>query len=112
MFVFGCGSPGASAEPKPTTAVPVTGDISCEGVAAHSRSLMLAVGGDEKLRVRAEQIAKIVVRRCNADGWSMELRGCLASAKTPDDTEGCEDFATEAQEDALEKETELLEGDD
>lgn len=113
-MVCGCSRGGETAKPKtePVPVARVTGDATCEQVAEHSHALMMTAGSDEKLRVRADQIAKIVIRRCNADGWSVELRNCLGSAKTPDATERCEDLATEEQEEALEKETELLEGDD
>jgi hypothetical protein len=81
---------------------------SCEEVAAHSREILRA-GTDENLSRRADQIANVIITRCTAAAWSIELRRCLAGAKTVDDTDGCESLATEAQQEALERDVELME---
>ncbi len=73
---------------------------------------IVSTAPDESLAKRADQIARVVIERCGADRWSMELRRCLTGAKTLDDSDGCERLATPEQQDALEHEIEMMENAD
>lgn len=83
----------------------------CEEVGDNVRRIV-ATSPSESLAKRSDQIARVVIDRCGADGWSMELRRCLTGAKTLDDSDGCEKLATPAQNDALEREIEMMENAD
>jgi hypothetical protein len=99
-------------EPDPTVEVPRRDKgASCGAVGENVRRIV-GTSPDDSLAKRADQIARVVVDRCAIDTWSMELRRCLAGAKTLDDSDGCEKLATPAQQDALEHEIEMMENAD
>lgn len=94
-------------EPPPTREKGAT----CGEVAENVRRIV-AESPKERLAKRADQIARVVVERCGADTWGMELRRCLAGAKNLDDSDGCEKLATPEQNDAFENEIEMMENAD
>jgi hypothetical protein len=98
-------TPGPSADDKPlATAQP---GAPCAEVASHVRDVM-AASNEGPVARRAEQYRELIERRCNTDGWSMELKRCLVGAPTLDDTNGCEQLATPDQQKALEHDVELM----
>lgn len=114
VLLVGCWRGGDTTTPEPIendeTAQAAARDkgASCGEVAANAR-LLIEHGTDERLKTRAAQIEMVVARRCGEDGWSMELRRCIAGAKTLDDTDGCEKLATKEQSDKLEHDIEMEE---
>jgi hypothetical protein len=63
---------------------------------------------DKELAARADPLGELVERRCDADAWSMELRRCVASAKTVDEASACDKLSTQAQRDAFAQDFELM----
>jgi len=115
MIVCGCWRGGETSttppNEEPTVRASRPQGAPCEEVADHVREV-LGASEDEPLRLRADQLRGVIVRRCAADNWSMELRRCLAGAANIDDTDGCEKLATQEQQDALEHDVELTENAD
>ena len=63
---------------------------------------------DKQLAARADGFAAVVLRRCNADAWSIELRRCVVSAKTVDDASACDKLSTKDQRDAFAEDLEVM----
>lgn len=63
---------------------------------------------DKELAARATPLGELVERRCDADAWSMELRRCVAGAKTVDDASACDKLSTVAQRDAFARDLEAM----
>jgi histone H3/H4 len=113
---WGCWRDGATPvlEPAPTSApaismAPVR--TACRELGDHVAALA-QTAPDEALAAHADQLARIIERRCATDGWSSELKDCLTSAEAIDVAERCEQFATEEQRHALDEDIERLGGED
>lgn len=68
--------------------------------------LVLAACGSSSSCPKAEQLgnaeeAKIIVKRCRADGWSKEVTDCLKAAKTEEESEPCLDKLGKEQQKML-----------
>ena len=50
----------------------------------------------------------VVMRRCEADAWSMELRRCVAGSKTVEEATACDKLSTKRQRDAFAKDLEVM----
>ena len=99
------GNANEPAEPAPEAAE-VKG-ASCEQSAQNAHDV-IAKAEDEQLAARAAPLQAIVLRRCQTDGWSMELRRCVAGATTVDDATTCDKLATKPQRDAFAHDVELM----
>jgi len=115
VLVAGCWRGGSDTTPDPLSndesgsGAPVRErGASCDEVSANVRVLIDGSTQDD-LKPRAAQIAMVVERRCREDGWSMELRRCIAGAKQLNDTDGCEKLATEEQSKKLDDDIKLEE---
>jgi hypothetical protein len=73
---------------------------SCAEVARNVHDIV-AHAQDKELAKRATGLAELVERRCEADGWSMELRRCVAGAKTVEEASACDKLSTKEQRDAF-----------
>lgn len=104
-----CGCWRGSAEPAAVEPSPRARrkGATCTEVGANVER-MLARGGDADLAARATPMRGAVERRCAEDGWSVELRRCIAGARTAEDANGCETLATDAQREAFEHELEVM----
>jgi hypothetical protein len=91
-------------EPAPTA--PQKG-ASCQQTADNAHAV-IAKAEDEQLAARAPALRTIVVRRCELDGWSMELRRCVAGATSVADANTCDKLATAEQKRAFEHDVEVM----
>jgi hypothetical protein len=105
---------GSSEPAAPVSAVPAApieaqpGGAPCDVVAATTHRIVSG-SSDEVMARRARSIAAVVMRRCSEDGWSVELRRCMADARQLEDADRCEPLATEAQRQALDEAIESIE---
>jgi hypothetical protein len=79
----------------------------CDEVGANVE-IILERAADKQLAARAKPLREVVERRCDADAWSMELRRCVAGAKTVDDASACDKLSTKAQRDAFAEDLEVM----
>jgi hypothetical protein len=107
VVIAACWRGSEPATEEPALVQPRQRGATCEQVAANTRTV-LAAGKDAELAARADGFGGIVLRRCTADEWSIELRRCVAGAKTVDDTDACRELATEPQRDAFERDLEVF----
>jgi hypothetical protein len=70
-------------------------------IARTTSSSPLDRANDKQLAARAKVLAELVDRRCTADAWSIELRRCVAGAKTVDEATTCDKLATPEQRSAF-----------
>jgi hypothetical protein len=78
---------------------------SCAEVARNAHAVVERAE-DKQLAARATTLAELVERRCAADAWSMELRRCVAGAKTVDEAAACDKLSTKDQRKAFEQDLE------
>ena len=81
---------------------------SCDQASANAR-VVLAAAEDKELAERARPFGEILLRRCDFDAWSMELRRCVTGAGNVSDLSGCERLATDNQRKKLEHDLEVFE---
>jgi hypothetical protein len=93
-------APALAGPSAPIAAQP--GGAPCDVVAANAHRI-ISGSGDEEMAGRARSIGAVVMRRCSEDGWSVELRRCMADARQLEDADRCESLATEAQRQALDE---------
>ena len=98
VLLFAACSHGA---PKPTTPVAASG-ATCDQVGAHVIQLMPAAHTDDNADL-AKQLAGVLQDRCTKDGWSPEARQCIFDAKELKAADGCKQFLTQAQVEAVDK---------
>ncbi|HEY5927889.1 MAG TPA: hypothetical protein VIV11_39655 [Kofleriaceae bacterium] len=80
----------------------------CEEVGLNVREVVRKAE-DKELAARATALRTLVQRRCEADGWAIELRRCVAGAKSVDDGRTCRDkLATQQQRDAFAHDVEVM----
>ena len=79
----------------------------CEEVGLNALEVLLHAQ-DPEIQKRAMDLRAVVERRCTSDGYSMELRRCLAGAKTIDEGRWCDRLATRQQIDAIAHEVEVM----
>jgi len=107
-LVLVCGCWRGSGEPEAEEpAPPRVKGATCEEVAGNVHDVVERAE-DKELATRAVLLGSIATQRCQADGWSMELRRCVAGAKHVDDARTCDKLATEAQRKAFAHDVEVM----
>ena len=107
FVVASCWRGNASEPAEPVSEAPEVKGASCEQCAQNAHDV-IAKAQDEQLAARAAPLQAIVLRRCKTDGWSMELRRCVAGATTVDDATTCDKLATKPQRDAFAHDVEVM----
>jgi hypothetical protein len=112
----GCWRDGATpiAEPVPTSDPPISmapTRTACGELGEHV-AMLVQTSEDSSLAAHAEQLARILERRCATDGWSVELKTCLTTAESLDAAERCEQYATDEQRHTLDDDLAGLGGED
>lgn len=108
VLVAACG--GAS--PQPTTTVankpppPPPVATTCAQAADHVVTFLKEA--KEWQQVTLDQARTLLVTRCDQDGWSVELRGCMAGMKQLEDGDQCEHMFTAQQKDNFERDGDQL----
>ncbi|HEY5946801.1 MAG TPA: hypothetical protein VIV40_14960 [Kofleriaceae bacterium] len=106
MLVTACWR-GGETEAEEPEAAPRTKGASCDEVGLNVLDIVLHAD-DRELAKRAMPLRGVVQRRCVADAWSIELRRCVAGAKTVDDGRACDTLATQQQRDAFQHELDVM----
>lgn len=96
----GTASGGAGAT-SPAATSPADGP-SCDAAATHVVEVIAAERGG-RFREEAPAMTEVVRTRCTADGWSAEVRRCLAAATERDAARDCVEKLTPEQQDALQR---------
>jgi hypothetical protein len=102
------------AEPTPTPEPSVSAAptrSACRELGEHVATLV-QTAEEPSLAAHADQLSRILERRCATDGWSVELKTCLTTAETLDAAERCEQFATDEQRHTLDDDLAGLGGED
>lgn len=105
MIVLAACRHGDDGEAEEPSAAHVKG-ASCDEDGANAFAV-LSVADDKQLAARATPLRDLVQRRCAADGWSIELRRCVAAAKSLDDANVCKQLATPQQKAAFQHDIEV-----
>lgn len=87
------GDPAVAAAPTATPAEPPAASAACQQ-AVDSMFAVTAASEPPELRARS---AKVFVNRCQKDGWSEGITGCMAAVKVPEDADRCEAMLTPEQ---------------
>ena len=87
---------------KPMSPVVATG-ATCDQVGNHVIQLLPASHNDDSNAELAKQLAGVLQDRCAKDAWTAQARQCIFDAKELKDADGCKQFLTKAQVDAVDK---------
>ncbi len=98
---------GGEAEVEEPAPRPRVKGATCAEVARNAHAVVERAE-DKQLAARARPLGELVERRCDADAWSMELRRCVAGAKTVDEASACDKLSTQAQREAFAQDFELM----
>jgi hypothetical protein len=104
IALAGCWRGGETDAEEPTSAR--AKGATCEEVGLNALEVLIHAD-DRQLAARAMPLRDLVQRRCTADGWSIELRRCVAAAKTLDDGNLCKQLATPQQQTAFQHDVEV-----
>lgn len=100
LVACGGGTPPAAA-PDDTAAQ----KLHCERMADHLVSLMAPgrkeLPADEQPTELADQITRVLIKRCTADTWTAEARDCFTGAASLEATDACAPLLTVPQRDAM-----------
>ncbi len=72
--------------------------------AAQNTGRLLAAAAPEAPPAMLTEVSGVIERRCVADAWSPEARGCIAKAADQAGMDVCDPLLTQAQKDAAGKE--------
>jgi hypothetical protein len=102
VMMVGC---GGSSPPPATPDDSAALKTGCERMADHLVSLMAPGRADlpseEQPTELVDQITRTLIKRCVADEWGTEARGCFTTAATLEATDTCAPFLTVPQRDAM-----------
>jgi hypothetical protein len=101
-LVAACGN---ASDPEPARTAIVVDTTSCKAAVANAMTLArreLKRGAPAMLD-KLPKISELMLARCTEDRWPAEAIACMANARKPTDTEGCEQMLTPEQRERMQQ---------